>query len=63
MNKDYSLFGKVAKRIDTKTTSSNLQDQQMNKAEQTFQKLCIFNGVSPDAKNIKPLVTLKLDRK
>lgn len=32
-HKDYSLFTKAAKKTDTKTTSSNLKEQQMNKAE------------------------------
>ena len=54
---------KVAARSDTKTTSSNLTDQQMLKAMKTYDKLSIFKGISHDARQIKPLVTLKLDRK
>ena len=59
----HSLFTKISKKVDTKTTSDNLESVQMEKAQKVFESLSVFKGVSSDQKSIKPLVSEKLDRK
>jgi len=41
-NQNYNLFTKVAPKIDTKTTSSNLEDQQMKKANDLYLQRSLF---------------------
>lgn len=53
----HSLFTKVSKNVDTKTTSGNLEQVQMEKAQKVFDSLSIFKGVSSDQNYIKPLVS------
>ena len=62
-NQKTSLFSKVSKKIDTTTTTSNLQSSKLEKAQKIYDNLSIFNGVSADAKQIKPLFSKKLDAK
>ena len=53
----HSLFTKISKKVDTKTTSDNLESVQMEKAQKVFESLSVFKGVSSDQKSIKPLVS------
>ena len=62
-----SLFQKVSlakgRETDLQCTTQSLQEQQIKKAKEIFEKNNIFKNVAIDAKKIKPLNSGKLDLK
>ena len=51
------------RETDLQCTSSNLQEQQIKKANEIFEKNSMFKNVAIDAKKIKPLNSQVLDLK
>ncbi|CDW73524.1 UNKNOWN [Stylonychia lemnae] len=57
-----SIFSKT-RHLDTKTDSSNIQDEALKKAEALYNKLNIFNNIPANAKQIAPLNNIQLQKK
>jgi hypothetical protein len=45
------------------TTTTNIDDKSLKKAEEIYKKLNIFNKIPVNAKQIPPLNNTKLDKK
>ena len=52
-----------SKTIGEQINSSNLEADKMKKAEEIYKNLNIFSGMPATSKQIKPLNSMKLDKK
>ena len=63
-NVGLSIFNKVTRAgVDTGMTSENVLENRLKKAEDLFATQSIFKGIAPNSKQIKPLLSEKLDKK